>query len=82
MKDDTLSTILISLGVLLLLVSAYVSISEFYNARIEAKNFAEAATEAMKYLVKAIPLIMSIVVGAILLDYGVKARSVRVDVQD
>ena len=82
MRDDTLSTILISLGVLLLLVSAYISIGEFYNAKIEAKNFAEAATEAMKYLVKAIPLIMSIVVGAILLDYGVKARSARVDVQD
>ncbi len=71
---------MIVIGVILLLITAYISIDEFYNVKVEAKNFSEAATAAMKYLIKAIPLIIAVVIGAILLDYGVKARS-GIDVQ-
>ena len=78
--EDPLPTILIVIGVILLLITAYISIDEFYNVKVEAKNFSEAATAAMKYLIKAIPLIIAVVIGAILLDYGVKARS-GIDVQ-
>ena len=79
--EDPLPTILIAIGVVLLLITAYISIDEFYSVKVEAKNFSEAATAAMKYLIKAIPLIIAVVVGSVLLDYGVKARF-RIDVQD